>query len=263
MLQTSTLRPGFLVSLKTSLRGNVSYRTVDIEPDHNLENGERRAVWETTRTVYDANEQERAVKARSKCRSIVTGVCAQSAFGLLCPEANADNLQRAIADANNVARMFNEKASVTRLAFFVLVGRVASDDLSAMRAINSEVRDLLSDMESGVKNLDAAAIRDAANKANSIGKMLTPEAAERLQASIDAVRKQARAITKAGETAAVEIDATVFKQLEESRTAFLEIGDDVQTPIAAPDAEGRGVDFDAVPQQSGFVPAPFTMPGIE
>src|SRR5215472_1336833 len=245
-LQTSTLRPGFLVSLKTSLRGNVSYRTVDIEPDHNLENGERRAVWETTRTVYDASEQERAVKARSKCRSIVTGVCAQSAFGLLCPEANADNLQRAIADANNVARMFNEKATVTRLAFFVLVGRVASDDLSAMRAINSEVRDLLSDMESGVKNLDAAAIRDAANKATGIGKMLTPEAAERLQASIEAVRKQARAIIKAGETAAVEVDQTVFRTLAESRTAFLEL--EPVADVSTPEAEGRGVDFDAPPQ---------------
>src|SRR5215472_2459644 len=245
-LQTSTLRPGFLVSLKTTLRGNVSYRTLDIEADHKLESGERRAVWKTTRTVYDADEQARAVKARSKARSIVTGVCAQSAFGLLCPESNADNLQKAIAEADAVARAFNTNATVTRLAFFVLVGRVASDDLSAMRAINSEVRDLLADMESGVKNLDAAAIRDAANKATGIGKMLTPEAAERLQATIEAVRKQARAIIKAGETAAVEVDATVFKQLEESRTAFLEIGDDVQTPIAAPDAEGRGVDFDAV-----------------
>ena len=243
MLQTSTLRPGFLVSLKTTLRGNVSYRTVDIEADHTMNNGERRAVWETTRTVADADEHARAVKARSKARSIVTGVCAQSAFGLLCPEANADNLQKAIAEADAIARAFNATATWTRLAFFVLVGRVASDDLSAMRAINSEVRDLIADMESGVKNLDAAQIRDAANKANSIGKMLTPEAAERLQTSIDAVRKQARAITKAGETEAVEIDQTVFTTLAQSRTAFLEL-ETVAADVVAPEAEGRGVDLD-------------------
>jgi hypothetical protein len=145
-----------------------------------------------------------------------------------------------------VARAFNATATWTRVAFFVLVGRVASDDLSAMRAINSEVRDLIADMESGVKNLDAAQIRDAANKANSIGKMLTPEAAERLQSSIDAVRKQARAITKAGETAAVEVDQTVFATLAQSRTAFLEL-ETVAADVVAPEAEGRGVDFDTQP----------------
>ena len=245
MLQTSTLRPGFLVSLKTMLRGNVSYRTTDLGATNTIQGGTQ-ARWETERTIADVNEHERGVKARSKARSIVTGVCAQSAFGLLCPEANSDNLQKAIAEADAVAREFNATATVTRLAFFVLVGRVASDDLSAMRAINSEVRDLLSDMESGVKNLDAAQIRDAANKANSIGKMLTPEAAERLQTSIDAVRKQARAITKAGETAAVEVDQTVFATLAQSRTAFLEL-ETVAADVVAPEAEGRGVDFDTQP----------------
>src|SRR5215831_1872935 len=245
MLKVSTIRPGVLVSLKTALRGNVRYYTTDIEQDHVLENGlTRRAEWNTQRIVEDGEEHERATKARSKARSIVTGCCTSGNF-LLCPNANRDNLETAIREAYAVRDAFNASATVTRLDFYVFLTEVASDDVRAFQAINSEVRDLLADMAQGVNQLDTKVIRDAANKAQSIGKMLTPEAAERLQASIDAVRKQARAITKAGETAAIEVDQSVFRTLAESRTAFLEISDDVPTPVAAPEAEGRGVDFDA------------------
>jgi TPP-dependent 2-oxoacid decarboxylase len=74
--------------------------------------------------------------------------------------------------------------------------------------------------------------------------VLSLEAQERLQSSINAVRKQARKMVQAGETAAIEIDQSLFATLEQSRTAFLEL----DAPLAdatAPEAEGRGVDFDA------------------
>jgi|SRR5215472_1902014 len=250
-LKVSTIRPGVLVSLKTALRGNVRYYTTDIERDHVLENGlTRRAEWNTQRTIEDGDEYERAVKARSKARSIVTGVCTQGNF-LLCPQASRDNLETAIREAYAVRDAFNSSATVSRLDFYVFLTEVASDDVRAFQAINSEVRDLLADMGQGIAQLDAKAIRDAANKAQSIGKMLTPEAADRLQASIDAVRKQARAIVKAGETAAIEVDQTVFRTLAESRTAFLEISDTPSEAVdVAPEAEGRGVDFDATPLTS-------------
>ncbi len=44
-MQTSTLRPGLLVSLKTSVTGNVVYRRKDIEPDHRTKDGVQRARW--------------------------------------------------------------------------------------------------------------------------------------------------------------------------------------------------------------------------
>src|SRR5260221_4374072 len=95
-LQAQTLRPGLLVSLKTSLDGNVKYRSVDIVADHVTAEGERRAKWETERTIQDPAEYERAVKARSKARAIITGVCAPSSFGLLCPEFQRDKLTAAV-----------------------------------------------------------------------------------------------------------------------------------------------------------------------
>src|SRR5262249_46513243 len=97
MLTTSTLRPGFLVSLKTSTRGNVAYDKRDIERDH-LVKGKRVAKWETTRQIADPDEFERAQKVRAKACSLIRGVCAQSDFGLLCPEDKGDQLAKAIAE---------------------------------------------------------------------------------------------------------------------------------------------------------------------
>ena len=261
-LRTSTIRPGILVSLHTSLTGNVKYYTNEIEPTHILENGlTSRAKWDTTRTILDATEHERAVKARSKARSVITGACAQTNHGMLCTEANRDNLEKALLEAERIERDFNATATCTRLNVNVVLGVVSQDDERAIRAINREVTGLLAQMEQGVRNLDATAIRKAADAAMSVGKMLSQETQERLQASIDQVRKEARKIVKAGETAAVEIDQTVFTTLQQSRTAFLEL--EPVAEVAAPEAEGRGVDFNATPQQSGLIPAPFTMPGIE
>ena len=48
-MQTNTIRPGLLVSLKTTVRGNVSYQHTDIEPEHLTETGQQLAKWETER----------------------------------------------------------------------------------------------------------------------------------------------------------------------------------------------------------------------
>src|SRR5690348_7110755 len=49
-MKLTTLRPGLLVSLKTSIVGNTEYRRVQLEADHVTEEGTRRARWETERT---------------------------------------------------------------------------------------------------------------------------------------------------------------------------------------------------------------------
>jgi hypothetical protein len=243
-LRISTIRPGVLVSLKTSLTGNVRYFTTDIQRERLLDNGQTsEAEWNTRRITLDKEEHERAVKTRSKCRSLVTGVCTAGNF-LMCRQDRRDELEKAIAEAEALSRSFNANAQVTRLGFYVGLTEVAPDDARWMAIINSEVRDLLDAMAQGVKNLDPKAIRTAANEAQSVGKVLSPEAQERLQASIDAVRKQARDIVKASETAAVEIDQTIFTTLQQSRTAFLELDTPV-AEVAATAPEVSGVDFDA------------------
>lgn len=238
----TTLRPGLLVSLKTSLTGNVRYNKEEIERDHLTENGERKALWQTERVIADPEEHEAGTKARSRALSLVRNVCARSAFGLLCPEIDADKLERAIADARRIAEEFNSTASLTRISVYVMIGRIAPDDVEAVKAINSEIRGLMQDMQNGLRNLDVKAVREAANTAKNVGAMLSPDAAVRVQTAIDLARASARQIVAAGEEAAAEIDMSAIRRIEEQRTAFLDL-DDTDTAIAAPLVPGRAVDL--------------------
>ena len=241
MLNTSTLRPGFLVSLKTSVSGNVSYDRKIVESDHTTEAGERRAKWETERTVRDPKEHERATEARGKACSRIRSICAKSAFGLLCPESASDELETAIAEARKIADEFNSTAALTRVSIFVMTGRIAPDDVEAVKAINSEITDLLSEMKEGVADLDVKRIRDAASKAKQLGSMLTVDAAARIQVAVEAARSAARKIVKAGEEAAQEVDRRVIATITEARTSFLDLDD--ASEVRAPEAVGRAIDL--------------------
>lgn len=240
-LQTSTLRPGLLVSLKTSVTGNVSYHKRTIEEEHETPQGENVAVWETARTIADPAEHELAQKARGEASNAIRSVCSATAFGLLCPEANGAKLEAAIAKARAVADEFNGTATMTRLGVYVVTGRIAPDDVEAVRAINSEVRDLLAAMQEGLGNLDVKQVRLAAQKAKGIGQMLSQDASSRIQLAIEAARKSAREIVKAGEGVAVEIDRETIKRIDQQRVAFLDLDD--QKEIVTPAAAGRAIEF--------------------
>lgn len=240
-MQTSTLRPGLLVSLKTSVAGNVQYHKVTVEADHVTETGERRARWETERTIADPDEHEKAIKLRSAARALVTRECSASAFGYLCPESASETLSAAVLAAHAMVDAFNATAAMSRVSLYVITGRVAADDVEAVRAINSEVRDLIAAMESGARNLDVKVIREAAGKAKSIGAMLSPDAQARVTVAVEAARDVARRIVKAGDQAAAEVDQRVLQTLAESRTAFLDLGDAGE--IAAPAETARALDL--------------------
>lgn len=243
-IKTSTLRPGLLVSLKTSTRGNISYSKSVIESEHQTEDGKKRAKWETERTISDPAEFEAATHVRTRARNMIVAVCKNTAFGLLCPEADADKLDKVIAQARAEAEAFNAKATMTRIGVYVIAGRIAADNLEAVRAINSEVRDLLSDMETSIKNLDVDGVRKAAAKAREVGAMMTPDAAARIQIAIDASRavanKMAAAI-RAGEQAAIEIDQSAIRRITDQRTAFLDLDEAKQ--VEAPSISGRALDL--------------------
>jgi len=240
MAQFETLRPGFLVSLKTSVRGNVQYAKRDLAKETTVD-GKAVAEWETKRTIADPVEFKAAGEARSKARAVINGVCVQSAFGLLCPEKAQEELERAIKEAHAIVDAFNRTATLTRVGVFAMVGKIASDDVEAVKAINSEVSDLLGQMQEGLKNLDVKSIREAANKAKSIGQMLSPEAAVRIQMAIEAARNAARQMVKAGEQAAQEVDLRAIRTVTDMRLAFLDIGEAQE--IAAPQQEARAIDL--------------------
>lgn len=241
-LMTSTLRPGLLVGLKTSISGNVRYQTTELEAAHFTGEGFQKSRWETEKQVTDPVEHEAAKAARSAARNKVAAICANSAFGLLCPQSRESELERAIAEAQEIAAAFNATARYTRVSVYAITGRIADDDVEAVRAINSEVRSLLDRMEDGVRNLDAAEIRKAAFAARSIGAMLSSSAVQRVAVAITAARDAAKAIVKAGETAAITVDQAALKKIAESRMAFLDL--DEAQEVAAPVAAGRALDFE-------------------
>lgn len=242
-IKASTIRPGLLVALKTTVSGNVHYHKQELGVQ---QQGDAEVVkWETERTIKDPKEFKAAGQIRMKARGFILNVCAQSTFGLLCPENNADKLAEAIKKAHALADAFNSKAKVTRINVNVIAGRVASDDVEATKAINGEVRELLERMENGVKTMNVEAIRDAAKRAKALSSIVAPGASEQLQAAIDTARAAASKLNKAGETAAREVDKEALKLLKNSRTAFLDIDIDAKPVDAKPKtkAKGRAVDL--------------------
>lgn len=258
-MQTTTLRPGLLVSLATRVSGNVQYTKRDLEIDRVGDDGARRAKWETERTINDPAEFETATKIRSKTRSLITAVCAPSSFGLLCPEGKKAELIAAIEEAQRMARDFNATATLTRVDVYVIAGQIAADDVQAVSAINAEMRDLMDAMEGGLKNLDVKVVRDAANRARQLGAMLSPDAAFKAKVAIEAARDAARKVVKAGETAAGAIDQQALESIRQSRMAFLDL--DAGTEIEAPVAHSRSLDLSPAVEPAPV--APVACPQIE
>lgn len=244
-MQTSVLKPGFLVSLKTGLRGGITYNRQELDPDHVDENGARVATWQTTREIPDPAEFERATGARSRARAAVAAVCCPSSFGLLCPTSKEPDLQAAIARARDIVREHNASAAQTQIEVYVLVGRVASDDAEAARAIGSEVRGLLEAMRAGIAAADPSAIREAATRAKNLGGMLSPDVSGQVSAAIVEARAAARAIAKrvqkAGELAADVVAQCSTTRIESARFSFLDFdAQDTATPEAP---AARGIDL--------------------
>lgn len=259
MTEFYTLRPGLLVGMSTSLHGNVKYQVEEIKAASVTSRGTLESEWNTLKVVTDPAEHDAAIKARTKIRGLILSVCSRSEVaGLLCPDdmievkdldGNVTEVKReqllreAIIEARTLTEKFNAGAKTTHIRFNVVCGRIAQDDVETVRAITGEIRSLMEAMQDGVKSLDVKVIREAANKAKSVGEMLSPEAAKRLEVAIAVARQAATKIAKAGDVAAQEIDRAALRKISRARTSFLDMNTEVAT-LAEPKAKGRNVDLD-------------------
>jgi hypothetical protein len=242
---TMTLKPGILVSLKTSKRGGVEYKRKDITRGDEAapaEEGEAALSvekWETTKIVADKAEDDRATKARSRVGGLIRSVCTTSAFGLICPETKEKELDEAIAEARATVAVFNETAVNTNIAVYVLKGRIASTDDEAARAIASELRELMDDMRDGIGAGDVEAAREAASKAKKMGAMLDEATTSKVTKAIDEVRAAAKEIAKrvvAGEDRAAVVKSIKLEELEKARFAFIDMSEPVAVESLPPTA---------------------------
>lgn len=226
MTQKMTIRPGLLVALKSTIRGGVRYEKVDLERDSATHK------WETTKRVDDPAELEAATKARGDAVNMVTRACNRTSFGLLCPERYEAELDAAIIRAQDIVDAFNQNAKHSQIGLYVLKGRIAGSDEVAARAIGQEVRELIEAMGNGIQAMDAAAVRDAANKARQMLAVLTEDSSERVSAAIEAARKAAREIVrrveKKGEAAEEVLAELDRSAIDAARIAFLDMSEQPQ-----------------------------------
>lgn len=230
-MNKTTLKPGLLVSLKSTIAGNVSYRRVDL--DHEREAQTDITRWETTRIVSDKAEHDRAVEVRAKARNMISGVCIHTSFGLLCPEDREAELESAMQNAAALVAEFNAGACQTVIGLYPFCGLVERDNERAARAIAAEVRELLDAMAANIDKLDVKGIRDAADRAKQIGAMLDSQQQERVDGAVKAARSAARKIVKAvkeaGDNAKLVLGEMNKTAITTARFAFLDTDETGQT----------------------------------
>ncbi len=226
--KTTKIRPGLMIGLNTRVEGGVSYlrENLDASSVDAPTEGALVEKWNTTKIVEDPQEHERARKAVSKARNLISAVCAHTAFGLLCPEERETELDAAVAEARKIIREHNATATFTHCRIYALKGRIANTEEESARAIGEEVAQLISAMNKGIDRLDVEAIREAAGKAKQLEEMLGPDQAETVKGAIEQARKAARQIVKRvqneGEAAAIVLKDLQRGNLEKARIAFLD-----------------------------------------
>lgn len=234
----SVIRPGLLISLKTTLRGGVAYERVDLVTGEKLADGAEVSEWKTRRTIEDKAEHELATKTRSQARALITKVCSTTSFGLLCPNEQEGALDAAVKAARQLMDNFNDTAKHCRVALWVIKGRVASDDAEAARAITQEIGELTARMTEGITAFDPKAIREAADRARELSTMLSEDKQTKVNAAIAQARAAARTIVKRIEKEGEDRSTVLLDiqrgQIESARIAFLDMSGDTTEVEALP-----------------------------
>lgn len=244
MTTVRALRPGILVSIRTSQKGNRRYEKTEIEPAHIAEGGVERSRWDTTKIVYDPAEAKEASRVTNLARYTVTKLCAETAHGPICPADKREELFAAIDEAQSLVDEFNATAQYTRAEVNVVCGEIIADDLRATRALFNETAQFMAQMQEGIKELNVKKVREAASKALNVGQMLSPDASAEVATAVKAARTAARKIVAAGEEVAIEIDRNAIEAIGTVRNAFLDF-DIEETDIEPAAPTARALDFEA------------------
>jgi soluble cytochrome b562 len=227
-----------LVSLKTTLRGGVAYERVDLVTGDKLPDGAEVSEWKTKRTIEDKEEHDAATKCRTQARSLITKVCSNTSFGLLCPNDQEGALDAAVKAARQLMDNFNDTSKHARVGLWVIKGRVASDDAEAARAITQEIAELTVKMSAGIQAFDPKAIREAADRARELSSMLSDEKQAKVSAAIEQARKAARTIVKRIEKEGEDRNTVMLDiqrgQIESARVAFLDMSGEMIEVEALP-----------------------------
>jgi len=244
MTDVRTIRPGVLVSVKTSHAGNRSYQKKEIERPHRTDDGVERSRWDTVRIVFDPDEAKEASQVASRARYLITRLCADTAHGPLCPMDRREELYEAIKEARELVEKFNETSVFSRVEVNVICGEIVADDVMAARALFSETEKFMTQMQEGLEQLDVKKVRAACNKLLDVGQMLSPEASTTAALAVNTARAACRKIVAAGEQAAIEIDQKAIETIGLARNSFLDFNLDDGAVAVEREHAPRGLDFE-------------------
>jgi len=193
-MKTQLLRPGFMLALATTMTGGTAYELH--ESDTEREGGMLKRRRDSTVTIYDVEEHDKAVEVRGAARYQITRLCVKTPFGLLCPEENEAAVDAGVILAKQMVADFNATSVHTKISLYTLKGKILGNDEANAAAIASEMRNLLSEMGRAIEKMDPKAIREAIAKANEVSSMLVEEQQEKVSGAIELARVAAREIAK-------------------------------------------------------------------
>lgn len=215
---------GFMVSVKTKVRGGVHYERKDLETT--TDGDAEETAWETHRRIEDKEEHQRASEVRKRARGLILKQTFWTPFAPICEAENVEALDAAIAEARSLVEEHNRTAQHTTVKLFVLKGEIVKDEAEAIASVTGEIKDLLCDMDIAIKAGDPKAVRELCSRARNMGRMM-PEgekARTQLGRAITAARKIARSITakveKGGEELAKILETANLKPINLARFTF-------------------------------------------
>ena len=194
-MTTQLLRPGLMIALQSRCKGGVEY---ELEESETLMEGEKLTQKrKSTKTVFDLEEHERAVKIRGKALYEIRKCCVKTPFSLLCPNEREAELDVGVEKAQTMVREFNSTSTHTKISLYVMKAILMGNDEETVRGVAAEMRQLLSEMSAAVEKLDPEAIRETIQKANELSQMFQENEKEKVSLAIELARSAAREITKA------------------------------------------------------------------
>lgn len=190
------VRPGLLVSMRTSIKGGVSYRREDLVDE--IEGEGTRTEWKTEKKVENADEYTRARRLRARVVTLIGGACVKTAFTYICPLENEALLDERIAEAQAACDAFNEEAVHSQVTFDLMRGRYMEDTKETVQAVRREIHELLEELNSALKAGEVQSIRDVAARATQMGRLLEEgtEARSALERAVKESRRVAGQLVK-------------------------------------------------------------------
>lgn len=288
------LKPGFMVFLRTEVRGGVTRRTKDIAlcmkviqlPIGSgqvycrcrLADGHEGTCspiareaevhrYEAEVTITDKDEHECAERVRQNCRRQIEVLCETTPFGLLCAPDREGELVAAIRQSRQDAEAHNATATHTFVEVWALRGYIAASDAESIKAFQKEMRAILDEMNAGIAGADADKIRDAVKRAKVLQQMIDGEHAAQVRVAIAQAREMANAIARAarerGDEAEAIVVATKNDEILAARAMFLEVDEGAPVEEAVPVASARALDVDDGDAVGTVVPVAAPSPMVD